>query len=259
MAELQSRFVSSNLSRDDVTDEDNLLIEAVSLLVRRQRDTESWVAEQISQAEARAVAGERRSAALESRLAGIEDQLDRLVRQVEPGRGDVDLDARLARLRAQVQGLKEAPERSPAVASNGAEAGAGSVPLSPRALGEANHVSQAPLPVASSAAAVGQMTSPAAADAPSPSSPSAAAAGMPKPPPSNSTVAAPTAGVQPGEASSSDQVANHSTSAATGRGGQFSSFLQLLGDTPEDRFGLLLIGAGLIAVVYAVLSQLHLG
>jgi hypothetical protein len=43
------------------------------------------------------------------------------------------------------------------------------------------------------------------------------------------------------------------------REGHVSNFLALLGDTPQDRFGLILIGLGLIAVVYAVLSQLHLG
>jgi hypothetical protein len=36
-------------------------------------------------------------------------------------------------------------------------------------------------------------------------------------------------------------------------------FLALLGDTPQDRFGLILMGVGLVAVLYAVLSQLHLG
>jgi hypothetical protein len=36
-------------------------------------------------------------------------------------------------------------------------------------------------------------------------------------------------------------------------------FLDLLGETPQDRFGLVLMGAGLVAVLYAVLSQLHLG
>jgi hypothetical protein len=49
------------------------------------------------------------------------------------------------------------------------------------------------------------------------------------------------------------------TSRGVAAGGQFSGFLELLGDTPQNRFGLILIGVGLIAVVYAVLSQLHLG
>ena len=61
----------------------NLLIEAVSLLVQRQRETEGWVAEQIWQAEERAAATERRYAELEARLLGIEEHVSRLVEWAE--------------------------------------------------------------------------------------------------------------------------------------------------------------------------------
>jgi hypothetical protein len=37
------------------------------------------------------------------------------------------------------------------------------------------------------------------------------------------------------------------------------TFWELLGSTPEDRFGIVLIGLGAIAVLYALLSQLRFG
>src|SRR6266849_2605466 len=92
----------------EVKAEGNLLIEAVSLLVQRQRETEGWVAEQIWQADERAAAAERRYADLEVRLAGIEEHLSRLVQEVEPAHGDALVDERLSRLREQVEGLKTA-------------------------------------------------------------------------------------------------------------------------------------------------------
>jgi hypothetical protein len=86
---------------------------------------------------------------------------------------------------------------------------------------------------------------------------------IPGPPPSNDAIGPATAGAQPVEVGAPPEATNVSASVAPGRevapGGQFSGFLELLGDTPQDRFGLILIGVGLIAVVYAVLSQLHLG
>jgi hypothetical protein len=35
------------------------------------------------------------------------------------------------------------------------------------------------------------------------------------------------------------------------------TFWDLLGPSPQDRFGLVLIGAGAIAVLYAILTQLR--
>jgi hypothetical protein len=98
--------VARDLSRGDAHEEDNLLIEAVSLLVQRQRETETWVAKQVEHAEERAGAAERRYADIEARLAGIEDQLDRLVGELGPDHGDALVDQRLARLREQVEDLK---------------------------------------------------------------------------------------------------------------------------------------------------------
>jgi hypothetical protein len=100
------RGVPPDLSRSEVKEEGNLLIEAVSLLVQRQRETESWVAEQMWQAEQRASDAERRYAELDMRLAGIEEHVARLVHDVEPSRQDAAVEERLTRLREQIEGLK---------------------------------------------------------------------------------------------------------------------------------------------------------
>jgi hypothetical protein len=112
--------VASEFSRADVREEENLLIEAVSLLVQRQRETESWVAGQVLQADERAAASERRYAELETRLGGIEDQLNRLMRDVEPGRADSAVDERLARLREQLEGLRAGSDGRPVRATGAA-------------------------------------------------------------------------------------------------------------------------------------------
>jgi hypothetical protein len=98
--------VAHDLSRDPAHEEDNLLIEAVSLLVQRHHETETWLAEQIEQADERAANVERRYADLEARLGGIEETLDRLLRDFEPARGDAAVGQRLARLREQVADLR---------------------------------------------------------------------------------------------------------------------------------------------------------
>jgi hypothetical protein len=163
----------------EVGEEDNLLIEAVSLLVQRQRETESWIAEQISQAEERAAASERRTAELEVRLAGIEEHLARLVPEVEPVREDAGVDERLERLREQVEGLKSGADTRTARTS----------PVSP---------------------------------------------------PAPAGVAA---------------MRTRSVSSS----GQGVSLWQVFGSSPQDRFGSILIGAGALAVLYAILTQLRFG
>ena len=92
-------------SPGDIRNEENLLIEAISLLVQRQRETEAWLSDQIVQAGERTAATDRRYAELESRLAGIEAQLQRLVPALEPSASG-EPDERLARLREQVEGLR---------------------------------------------------------------------------------------------------------------------------------------------------------
>ncbi len=172
--------VVSDLNRREVMEKGNLLIEAVSLLVQRQRETESWIAEQIWQAEERATATERVAADFEARLTAIEAHLARLVHDVEPLRDDAGVDARLERLREQVAGLK-----------SGADAR-----------------TSRPAPVV---------------------------AGAP--------------------ASISSPMARPQTAPTSGPG---VSFWQLLGPSPDGRFGVVLIGAGALAVLYAILTQLRL-
>jgi len=183
--------VASDLSRSEVKEEGNLLIEAVALLVQRQRETESWVAEQIWQAEERAAATDRRYAELEARLEGIEEHLARLVHEIEPARGDPAADERLARLREQVEGLKLSP-------GTAGQTGADASPREP------------------------ESARPAASAEPRYQRPAVAA---------------------PGPGGSSPSV----------------TFWDLLGPSPQDRLGLVLIGAGAIAVLYAILTQLRFG
>jgi hypothetical protein len=78
--------VASNLPREDLPHEENLLLEAVSLLVERQRDTEQ-------------------------RLAAIEDRVNRLVREQTSARAP-GADERLARLREQVAALRSGETES---------------------------------------------------------------------------------------------------------------------------------------------------
>jgi hypothetical protein len=183
------RSVSPDLPRNELTDENNLLIEAVSLLVQRQRETESWVAEQVFHTDERAAATEQRYAELEARLLGIEERLARLTHEAEPGPAEGVDEKRLARLREQLEGLKSGEDGRPA--------------RSPSALPAA--------PVTHAAPA------------------KARPVGAPTPP-------------------------QHTVHQPRSVG-----FLDLLGATPQDRFGLLIMGVGAVAVVYAALSLLRIG
>jgi hypothetical protein len=202
--------VAHDVSRGEAQQEDNLMIEAVSLLVQRQRETESWVAEQIDQADARAAAVERRYADLESRLAGVEDALERLTRELEPGRGDPVAGQRLARLREQVEDLKSDTDGRPLRSLPSVPAVTRSVENeSPR--GEPPQVARTVEPEGSR-----QVVTPAHS----------------APPPTRATVSA---------------------------SGLSTGVLEFLGSTPQDRFGVLLIFVGVVAVLYAILTQLRLG
>ena len=184
--------------RTEVKGEGNLLIEAVSLLVQRQRETEGWMAEQIWQAEERAAATERRYAELEARLVGIEEHVSRLVHDVEPAAGGALDDERLARLREQVEGLK--------------------------AVGGDRYTTRA-APVVPPASAATPATPAYDPDVTRP---------MPTPPEPRQ-VERPVVGASP----------------------QGVGFLELLGATSQDRWGVVLIGGGAVAVLYALLTQLR--
>jgi hypothetical protein len=213
--------VPSELSSKEPAHEENLLIEAVSLLVQRQRETESWVAEQVWQTEERATATERRYADLETRLAGIEEQLGQLLREVGSGRSEV-VDEGLARLREQVQDLKSAADGHPTRS------------VTTQVLPRAEEAPPPREPELRPAQAVA-VPDP---DAPRPARNAAEVRDSeprrPIGPPARSTRAA---------------VATSSSSQQVG-------FLELLGSTTEDRWGFALIVSGAVAVLYALLTQL---
>jgi translation initiation factor IF-2 len=186
--ELQFRSVARDLPHDEPQHEDNLLVEAVSLLVQRQRETEAWVAEQIDQADQRTASVERRYADLDARLAALEEQLDRALRELEPT--DRSAGERLARLREQVADLRTDP-------------------VDGRQLRPLH--SAAPAPAA-------RVAPPVAAPVPAPAPAPAPAAQPPRP-----------------------------------AGGMSSA----IGGTARERFGLLAMFLGLVAILYAVLSQLR--
>jgi septal ring factor EnvC (AmiA/AmiB activator) len=84
--------VASNLPREDTTADEDLLIEAVSLLLQRQRENEAWIAQHSD---------------LDARLAALEDRLGRLVREQATSRASA-ADERMARLREQLEALRSA-------------------------------------------------------------------------------------------------------------------------------------------------------
>jgi hypothetical protein len=202
--------VAPDLSRTEAKEEGNLLIEAVSLLVQRQRETESWIAEQIWQAEARTNDTDRRYAELEARLANIEEHLARLVHDVEPSRQDAAVEERLTRLREQVEDLKSQPSDGRSTRSTPAMAPAPGPSLPP---------------IAEAAATPAQ----------EPETPRHNAGGAERRPAPTTTAA----------------------SASRVAAGASVGLWQLLGATPQDRFGVLLIFAGAVAVLYALLLQLR--
>jgi hypothetical protein len=248
--------------------EDNLLIEAVSLLVQRQRETEAWVAEQVEQADERAASVERHYTALESRLAGIEEQLDSLIREVEPGRGDAVVGQRLARLREQVadlrsdsdgRSLRSVPSATP-VEPQAAPRQPDAYPVPPTS-GSAPDTYRGSPPTSGSAPDTYRGSPPTSGSAPDayrespPASGSAPEAYRTLTP---SATDAPIAAEAPRASSSSTPglsavAAGLASSTAGGR----ASFWELTGPTSRERFGLAVIGLGVVAVLYAVLTQLR--
>ena len=204
--------MSANPPRDELDEEGNLLIETVSLLVQRQRETESRVAEQVRQAEERAAATERLYAELEARVAGIEEQLSRLAHEIEPVRGDPAANERLTRLREQLEGLRS---------------------------GADGRSTRAATP---SAASVG------------PAVPTADTIPLRDPEPARAPAEA-----RPRPRLSASLAAATPARTPAPQAAQRVSFWDLLGSNPQDRFGLVFIGLGAVAVLYAALSLLRGG
>ena len=230
--------MSANLPRNNEPgEEDNLLVEAVSLLVQRQRETEKWVAEQLSQAEERTAATERRYTEVEARLAALEEQLSRVAREVEPTRADAAPDERLARLRAQLEALKSG--------GNGVPAAIG--PQPPRSASDAPKTTPAPArgpEVARASTAEGRSA------APHERATSAAA------PEYQPLIPIP---AEPRSRYPSPARAPLRGRAGTPSPSQSVTLLNLLGSSPEDRYALVFIGVGGVAVLYAALSLLRGG
>jgi hypothetical protein len=208
-------------------EEGNLLIEAVALLVQRQRESESWIDEQIGLAEDRASVAERRYAELEARLERIEAQLERLTSSSEPASGsssgqasgDRQVEHSLARLREQLEELRAS--------------GDGHMVRLPA--GAVQHPESAQVVAVPSAAVLT-----AAGDA-------AEAAPIPE-----------AAEAVPGREAAEAALAREGPDAqpvpvVRARASRWEVF----GANPQDRFGLALIGLGLVAVVYALLSQVR--
>jgi len=204
--------------------EGNLLIEAVSLLVQRQRETETWVSERLWQAEQRAGETDRRYAALESRLANIEAHLARLATDIEPAADD----ERVARLRDQLAGLRGQTLHATddTVSTRPIELFQISDPGAAKPSGGAYVIDNRATPAPTVAA-------------PRPAAPAASV------PPAVQTSTVTTAAAPP--------AATVSTTSATRHVG----FMETLGATPGDRAGVILIGLGGVAVLYALLTQLR--
>ena len=223
--------MSADRPRNSLGEEDNLLVEAVSLLVQRQRETEKWVTEQVCQAEERSAATERRYAELEARLAGIEEQLARLVHELEPARGEAASDERLARLREQLEGLKAAGDGRPTLPH----------PASDAPTATAVRAAQDSEP--SEARSAAQRESRRQRLTPGDTAPEGQSR-IPIPPEWRQRVASPAV-----------KEARRGEGTAPRRAG----FLDLLGSDPQDRFGLVFMGVGAVAVLYAALSLLRAG
>ena len=227
--------MSANLPRSELGEEDNLLVEAVSLLVQRQHETEKWVAEKVSQADERTAATERRYAELEARLADLEEQLARVAREVEPSHGDAAPDERLARLRAQLEALKSGGNGVPAAIA------------SPRGASHAPEAAPARDPEAARASAPDARPAAPRDDRPTNESAPEYQPRIPIPPEWRSRYAA-----RPMKAPTPSRGEPMPPR-------QGVTFLDVLGSSPQDRFGLVFIGVGAVAVLYALLSLLRGG
>jgi hypothetical protein len=232
--------------------EGNLLVEAVSLLVQRQRETETWLTEQLRQADRSAARVEERYAELEQRLARIEARLSTLGRRL-----DVDATAdqvQLARLREQVARLSNG-----AAASELAPDSNVVTPKPVDALAAPSYVQ----PNGTSASRFSASTTNVGAVATVTLAPVAPAPSVTGPPPAVSAVPGPyltPVGAPAADVGHDATSAIPTSAAATVQPAAASKhgLWHLLGNTPAESFGVLCMGAGAVAVLYAILRQLGL-
>jgi len=197
--------VQGELAEATVVRERALLLEALTLLVKRQAETETALTAQLARTNARVAAAERRGLELEARLADIDARLQRLASEVAP---DPGLPRRVAVLQSQVENLQ-------AAAGSTQAALAVTEPRAPQAV-----------------ISVAAVAAPAPQAVPSVATPSA---------PPRQPQAAPLAPRRAALVGSPDTLWDR------------------LGSTNQDRASVVLIGAGVLAVVFAAIAQLRPG
>jgi hypothetical protein len=201
-----------------------LLLEALTLLVQRQAESDAALSDELARANTRVAAIERRSIELENRLVLLDERLSQLATEVEP---DPGLPRRLAVLQAHVERLGGQPTAEP--------------PYSPPA---------APVPPVPAR--------------PMPASPAPPVAARPaQMPPADVRTSRPAVRPsEPAEVPARGTEAPHPQAATDRRQALVPSgeaLWERLGATNQDRASIVLIGAGVLVVAYAVLAQLRIG
>jgi hypothetical protein len=222
------------------TDEQQLLIEAVTVLTQRQIETQASIGQHIGEMTQRIGAIERRFDEFEVRLVRIDEQVTRLAMDLEKP-AHSGSEQRVTQLRAQIERLNRgAPADAPGKAPPPITpmpvtlAPADTLPIAPGTLAptpRSAHFAQGP-------------TSPTTAP-PAPPFDS-----IPKSAHAESVVAAPPATPAAGGSEAVDrapQAPKHGTSLLTTAAG-----------SRQDWAGVILIGLGLVAVLYAVLTQIRI-
>ena len=210
------------------------------------------------------------------RLSGIEEHLSRLVNELEPQRGDARVDERLSRLREQVEDLKTVgTDGRPSPGARLSSLGDVAHPdMDSRAVHAAPSAGEAQVTGGGAYAAVDEargMAGDSAAGGAAAAGGASAAAGEPAPrrmvePPTHAAhvpaepprAAPPRTADPPAEVRTvtTARVATQPVATTTPRD---VTFLELLGSTPADRWSVVLIGAGAVAVLYALLTSLRFG
>jgi hypothetical protein len=206
-------------------EESSLLVEAVSLLVQRQREAEVWLAEQFRQTLLSDSALDRRMAELEERLGRIQARLGTLAAEVDPNLASAGDIARLEQgLQSLTNGAAGFPARPQTLTVVPSQTPSPSMDLPPRLTVEAANGARPRGPVNGAVRHAAESRSSEDADAaPGHVAPAYAAVG---------------------------------DAAAGGAGPRRASAWDVFGATPRERWGLALMGGGALALLYLVLRGL---
>jgi hypothetical protein len=220
----------------DIRQELDVLGDAVLLLMRRRRDSDTWIGDQLRQAEQRAADAERRYADLEWRLAAIETHLQRLAQEVQAPADE----SRIALLREEIRGLG-ADQPVPTTTSAPAPLPIADWTARPQRSQPVSYGEDVVRGDAVSARDVGAVeprgaASPIVAPELLRSEPALVAVRTEPVPPRPEPAAVPAA---------SPRATN-------------VSFWQVLGANRQDRTGVVLMGIGAVGVLYALLTQVRL-